>query len=53
VISKKQYLEAKKIVDAYKLQQKQINATKKSKKESKKSDNFFSSWDNTIKNIKM
>jgi hypothetical protein len=51
MITKEQYLEAKKIVDEYKLQLKQARVPKPKPK--KTGESFFESWDKVIKNIKL
>ncbi len=54
MITKKQYLKAKKIVDKYEEQNKGVEKIKMSKKKTKKpkqTRNFFSDWDNFIKNV--
>ncbi len=54
MITKKQYLKAKKIVDQYEEQNKGVEKIKMSKKKTnkpKQKGNFFSDWDNFIKNV--
>jgi hypothetical protein len=55
MITEEQYLDAKKIVDEYKLQLKQarVIGSKPKPKPKKTEESFFESWDKVIKNIKL